>query len=548
MEDLGIASILSGDLDYELITEENPDNLDRAVETYKPDLVVISYDVLKRRDSWNLGVRTAYCASNREDLEAGAEYGLETIGLAKDANELLKKMGEEPYMPKGATKKKAAEKPEAKKQETGRPERKKPETARRKDPEPEADDEDEFSDPLDDLIAGLGGETESARPSAKKAAAKKETPKRQAERPRKRPEPEPEPEEEDFPELDDDYDDDLYGDIEKELAEKSVAEEDKPVSAKGNTAGASKKASSGDAIKDGFDRDVSGQESPTKIIAVYSAKGGVGKTTIASELATYLSLVDLGPRKLRVCIVDYNIDFGDVKSTLGMEKSTKSLTYWADEVREFIEKGADPEEIVYTKQEMEDYMVKSDKSDLWILPAPVSNEDSMGISSEELRVILRNLRDYGEFDFIICDTGNNTRDSTMIALENANTILMIMTQNVNTANCDISFMKTMETIDFDMSNTKLVINNIVPQKLTGISVEEIERYFPFECVGRIHYNPDVMKATNLGEPLALDPSHEFTKQMKDIVAYILNDETLKSDPVPEKKGLFGFLKRKKKKK
>ena len=537
MEDLGIASILSGDLDYELITEENPDNLDRAVETYEPDLVVLSYDVLKKRDSWNLGVRTAYCASNRGDLEAGAEYGLETIGIAKDANELLKKMGEEPYMPKGAVKTK---KSETKKTETKKSERKKPAPA--KTPEPE-DDED-FDDPLDDLIAGLGGETESAKPSAPKNPPKRKEQAVLASE-KKKPEPDPEPED-DFPELDDDYDEeDLYGDIEAELAKKSAPEKQTPEREVGRP---SKKVSSGDAIKDGFESDVEGQESQTKIVAVYSAKGGVGKTTIASELATYLSLVDLGPRKLRVCIVDYNIDFGDVKSTLGMEKSTKSLTYWADEVREFIEKGADPEEIVYTKQEMEDYMVKSDKSDLWILPAPVSNEDSMGISSEELRVILRNLRDYGEFDFIICDTGNNTRDSTMIALENANTILMIMTQNVNTANCDISFMKTMETIDFDMSNTKLVINNIVPQKLTGISVEEIERYFPFECVGRIHYNPDVMKATNLGEPLALDPSHEFTKQMKDIVAYVLNDETLKAEPVPEKKGLFGFLKRKKKKK
>lgn len=281
-------------------------------------------------------------------------------------------------------------------------------------------------------------------------------------------------------------------------------------------------------------------------MAVYSAKGGVGKTTIAAELAMYLSLVDLGPRKLRVCIVDYNIDFGDVKSTLGMEKSSKSVTYWADEIQEFLGKGVDPNSIVYTKQEMEDYMVQSDKSELWILPAPVSNEDSMGIESEALRVILRNLKENGEFDYIVCDTGNNTRDSTMIALENANTILMIMTQNVNTANCDISFMKTMETIDFDMSNTRLVINNIVPQKLTGISVEEIENYFPFECVGKIHYNPDVIKATNLGEPLALNPSHEFTKQMKDIVAYVLDDDSMKTDPKPEKKGLFGFLKKKKK--
>ena len=183
------------------------------------------------------------------------------------------------------------------------------------------------------------------------------------------------------------------------------------------------------------------------------------------------------------------------------------------------------------------------------MPAPFSNEDSALIEADELEIILKNLKEYGEFDYIICDTGNNTRDSTMIALRNADLILMIMTQNINTANCDKSFMNTMETVNFDLSNTRLVINNIVPQKLTGMSVQEIEDYFPFECVGRIKYNPDVIRATNLGEPLAFDPSHEFTKQMKEIVAFVLNDDSLKDEELEtkaDKKGLFGFLFKKKK--
>ena len=660
-EDLGIAVVLSGNGDLDVHTEDDPKNAEKAIEAYSPDLVVLNYDALVKRDSWNLGVKTVYCAANKEDLEDGADYGLETIGVATDANEIIEKMGEKPYMAKPSGKKKKprvpdapsetamkVEKKKSKPQEVEEPEEEddpladlfdepedepdevpipvpvsKPKKSkrnedfdddyddeprrgsskRRRDEDDDYDDEprrgsskrrrdedddydeepkrgsskrrrDEDDDYDDEPRRGSSKrrrdedddyDDEPRRGSSKRRRDEDDEPRRRSSKRRR------DDDEDDYDDeprrrsskrkRDEDFDPDYeekYDDIDEELERKyskkksskrrdDEADDDGRRSKRGDDGRGSKKAKKRkDVVGDEFDKDVNGGEHETKIVAVYSAKGGVGKTTIAAELAMYLSLVDLGPRKLRVCIVDYNIDFGDVKSTLGMEKSSKSVTYWADEIQEFLGKGVDPNSIVYTKQEMEDYMVQSDKSELWILPAPVSNEDSMGIESEALRVILRNLKENGEFDFIVCDTGNNTRDSTMIALENANTILMIMTQNVNTANCDISFMKTMETIDFDMSNTRLVINNIVPQKLTGIGVEEIENYFPFECVGKIHYNPDVIKATNLGEPLALDPSHEFTKQMKEIVAYVLDDDSMKPDPTPEKKGLFGFLKKSKK--
>ena len=142
----------------------------------------------------------------------------------------------------------------------------------------------------------------------------------------------------------------------------------------------------------------------------------MGKTTIASELAVYLSLVNLGRRKLRVCIVDYNIDFGDVRATLNMDSRGMNLTAWASEIKELMERGYRPNEIHYSKEEIEGWLRKDERSGLYVLPAPISNEDSMDISSEALDIILRNLVDNGGFDVIVCDTGNNTRDSTVTAL------------------------------------------------------------------------------------------------------------------------------------
>ena len=63
-------------------------------------------------------------------------------------------------------------------------------------------------------------------------------------------------------------------------------------------------------------QEVGDTKKRAKIITVYSAKGGVGKTTISCELASYLALTEHGRDKFKVCIVDYNIDFGDVMGCL----------------------------------------------------------------------------------------------------------------------------------------------------------------------------------------------------------------------------------------
>lgn len=280
----------------------------------------------------------------------------------------------------------------------------------------------------------------------------------------------------------------------------------------------------------------------TKVVTVYSAKGGVGKTTIATELATYLSLITVGKDRLKVCLVDFNIDFGDVRATLALDTDGSNLAWWAGDVRERLERGQ--EDIQYNQEEIESWLRKDKNSGLYILPAPVTNEDSSEITGKEMEIILHNIMKHGRFDYIVCDTGNNTRNSTMVALENADLILLLMDQNINTANCDQSFMNTMNEIDFDLSKTRLVINRVMPKKATSISVQEIVEFFDFPCVGKLKFSTDVMKATNAGKPLAYQPDNDFTKQLREVVQYIIgtedfnNAEPVKQDFVSKIKNLF----------
>ena len=96
----------------------------------------------------------------------------------------------------------------------------------------------------------------------------------------------------------------------------------------------------------------------------------------------------------------------------------------------------------------------------------------------------------------------------------------------------------MKSIEFDLSHAKLVINSIMPQKSTSLSVQEIIEFFPYDCIGKLKFNTDIIKAGNLGEPLAFHPEHEFSKQLRSIVSYILQENSFDSDAVQEKKKSF----------
>lgn len=298
------------------------------------------------------------------------------------------------------------------------------------------------------------------------------------------------------------------------------------------------------------ERDISRNKHKCKIITVYAAKGGVGKTTISTSIAVLLAMTSTDRRRTKVCIVDYNIDFGDVRPTLGFSSKGVNLMTWASDIDARVEEGEEPEDINYTQEEIETRFLQKktfnkilygQNVELYGLIAPIIHEDSMEVSGNAIDVMIRNLRDNGDFDYIICDTGNNTRDSTFTALEIADKVLLINTQDVTTVSCNDSFLKTMENFEeFDVNKINLVINNIVPAKETGVSVKDIEETVPFTCIARIRHNTGVILANNKGVPLVFDSGTQFTKEISNIIS-VITDEGLKVNT--KKKGLLSIFKK-----
>ena len=281
-------------------------------------------------------------------------------------------------------------------------------------------------------------------------------------------------------------------------------------------------------------------ETKTRVISVYSAKGGVGKSTLSANIALYLSMMDHGRDKYKVCLVDYNIESGDVRTILGFKgEKLVDMGIWAEDIHQQLLHHANPDDITFTREQIFRYLEPyHDKTGLYVLLAPQLHENAQFIEANEIKVMLDNIIKYGGFDFVICDTADNTSDSSYCALEASDTVCLVCTQDVTTATRNDSVLRSLKHTGMDMTKFRIIINNVTTKRKAGVSVGEIESYFEgYECIGRIHENSAVLHANNYASPLVLKPNNPFTEDLRNVVLYLLGNKGTDQAP-KKKKGLF----------
>lgn len=287
------------------------------------------------------------------------------------------------------------------------------------------------------------------------------------------------------------------------------------------------------------------EQNRTKTISVYSAKGGVGKTTIATNLALYLAMIPHGKGTYKVCLVDYNIESGDVRSLLGFKRNdekTVDMGYWAEDIHNQLVRGRRPEDIQFTTQQIHNYLTDyNDRTGLSVLLAPAEHENAQYIETQEIEIMLRNVIDNGGFDYVICDTADNTSDGSVCALENSDLVLMVCTQDATAANRNASVLASLKRSHMDLTKFRLVINNATSRHKAGVSIREVLNYFDeYECVGKIKEDPHVKLANNFSKPIVNNPRRQFRKDLQSIVQYIIRDNgQAERDTKKKKTGILG---------
>ena len=198
------------------------------------------------------------------------------------------------------------------------------------------------------------------------------------------------------------------------------------------------------------------------VVTVYSPKGGVGCTTVATSLAVLLA----ARRDRRVGIVDLDLQFGDV----GVALDLKGQNSFAD----LLGHGGSIDASV-----VEDMFV-AHASGLRALLAPDELAVVEAVDGEQVVRVLDRLRDH--FDYLVCDLHSTLDDLSLAALRAADQVVLVTTPELpslrnlrRVINATASMLARERT---------LVAVNRAPGKV-GIGVAEIERYLGMSVAVRI---------------------------------------------------------------
>jgi pilus assembly protein CpaE len=219
-----------------------------------------------------------------------------------------------------------------------------------------------------------------------------------------------------------------------------------------------------------------------KIIVVYSPKGGSGCTTVATNLA-----MTLQNEETTVALVDGNLQFGDVAVFLN-EQGKNSVVDLAPRVDEL-----DP-------QIVDEVMITHAKSGVRILVAPSRPEYAESVSGDQFIKVLKYLRRL--YSYVVVDTSSSLTDVTLAAIDAADLIVLITTQDIPAIKNARLFLDLVDVLKIDRQRVLFVMNRY--DKRIGITPDKVSDSFKHEIVAVL---PDeervVIPSVNRGVPFML---------------------------------------------
>ena len=228
------------------------------------------------------------------------------------------------------------------------------------------------------------------------------------------------------------------------------------------------------------------------VVTVFGARGGIGKTTVAINLA-----VALAHTGKRVALVDLHLRFGDVAILMDIpvECSIADLALPEEEInREMLQ------DCLYTHN-----------TGVTILPAPVRPTDWRKVHAGHIERVVTLLAQ--TFDYVVLDTGWPFDHAMASALKLANTVLFVTTPDGAALEDTGRVLTMLCEWGFDSKKIRLVVD--ATNRAMPTQPHEIERALGHEVVAAVPYDRRVSTMTQLGSPLVV--SHPDSRAAQSIV-------------------------------
>ena len=242
------------------------------------------------------------------------------------------------------------------------------------------------------------------------------------------------------------------------------------------------------------------------VITVFSTASAVGKTLISINMAA-----ELAKEGYRVCLVDMDLQFGDVCNYLQLQPQRTM----ADAAKAL---EADKDSFA-----IQDYLTTYDRYDVpfGVMAAPLRLEEAYNLATEDMKEILLQLQ--LRFDFVVIDTASMFSDINLTAMELSTIVTFLgIVDFIPTIKNMKSGNDSIRELGFDVNKIRLILNR--SNSKTRIDLQDVEQLLGSEFY---HVLPNdfgaAQRSIQTGCPLVLDSKTTPLKtEMRNLVARYTN--------------------------
>jgi len=242
---------------------------------------------------------------------------------------------------------------------------------------------------------------------------------------------------------------------------------------------------------------------PGRVVVVASPKGGVGKTTVAANLA--VALAESEPNE--VVAIDLDLQFGDLASTFGIRPQYSTV--------DALGKAAARDDFVLQT------FLHEHADGFFVLPAPLNPAAADRVDAKRVGHLLRQLA--ARFRHVVVDTAPGLGDIALAAIEQASALVVVAGPDRASLRGVRSSLDVLRELHLLPTSTPIVLNGFEPRIGTTRHDAETIIGMPVDVV--VPHRRTVSRGGNSGIPVLLSsPRDTAARALRDVARRV--DESL----------------------
>ncbi len=237
-------------------------------------------------------------------------------------------------------------------------------------------------------------------------------------------------------------------------------------------------------------------------IVITSGKGGVGKTTTTANLGTGLAM-----QGKRVVLVDADIGLRNLDVVMGLENR---IVY-------------DLVDVVEGTCKLKNALIKDKRTEgVYLLPA-AQTRDKTAVTAEQMKALIIELKQ--EFDYVLIDCPAGIEHGFKNAIVAADKALVVTVPEVSAVRDADRIIGLL--MAHEVSYIRLIINRVRLNMLESgdmLDIDDTLEILSVDLIGVVPEDDNIIRASNVGEPVILADDALASQAYKNIVRRILGEK------------------------